>query len=292
MKLIPWSKKRENTTLPENATDDMVIASWLDGRPPSTQQTYQIDIAMMRAYLQKPLQQITLIDLQHYMHSLERDHAPTSIARKLYAVKSLLTFCHEAGYTIVNVGVALRVPKTQEHLAERIVPEAAIQRLLALETGQRNHAMLRLLYNAGVRVSELVQLTWKDIQENSQGGQIYVIGKGGKERYIVISAETYQELLAMRQGAIEDAPVFPSRSHGGFLNRSQVNRIVKRAAKRAGVTEKMSPHWFRHAHASHAIVRGAPVTLVRDTLGHASIAVTNKYSHAHPDDSSGRFLPI
>ncbi len=292
MKLIP-RRKQEQPALPENTTDDMVITAWLDGRPRSTQETYQIDVGMMRTYINKSLQTITLFDLQDYAHSLEADHEPASVARKLYAAKSLLSFCFEIGYCFFNVGKSLKPPKVQAHLAERIVPEAAIQKILALETDKRNHAMLRLLYNSGVRVSEIVKLAWKDVQGNGTGGQIYVIGKGEKERYILISSETYQELLGLRrEGDSEESPVFHSRSRGGFLNRSQVNRIVKVAARRAGVTEKMSPHWYRHAHASHAIQRGAPVTLVRDTLGHASIAVTNKYAHAHPDDSSGRFLPI
>jgi integrase/recombinase XerD len=294
MKLIARRAQQERPALPEDTNDETVIASWLDGRPKSTQETYEVDVTMLRTYIQKPLQHITLFDLQNYVHYLEEDHAPASVARKVYAAKSLLSFAFEIGYCFFNVGKSIKPPKVQAHLAERIVSETAIQKILALETDPRNHAMLRLLYNSGVRVSEVVSLAWKDVQaRETHGGQIYVIGKGGKERYILISQETYQEVLALRKaGDTEDSPVFHSRSRGGFLNRSQVNRIVKAAAARAGVTEKMSPHWYRHAHASHAIQRGAPVTLVRDTLGHASIAVTNKYSHAFPDDSSGRFLAV
>ena len=67
---------------------------------------------------------------------------------------------------------------------------------------------------------------------------------------------------------------------------------MKRAAARAGIDLPVSPHWFRHAHASHALDRGAPIHLVQATLGHASIATTGRYLHARPRDSSSRYLPL
>ncbi len=81
-----------------------------------------------------------------------------------------------------------------------------------------------------------------------------------------------------------------------------VNRIVEQAAIRVGIAiyrdeqgkkhSHVSPHWLRHAHASHSLDRGASINLVRDTLGHASIATTGKYSHARPNESSSKFLPL
>ncbi|MCX5985045.1 MAG: tyrosine-type recombinase/integrase, partial [Chloroflexi bacterium] len=88
-----------------------------------------------------------------------------------------------------------------------------------------------------------------------------------------------------------DAPVFRSRN-GVPLGIKQVWRIVRRAAIEAGLTAKVSPHWLRHAHASHALDRGAPIHLVRDSLGHSSIATTNRYLHARPTEHSERFLTL
>jgi integrase/recombinase XerD len=73
--------------------------------------------------------------------------------------------------------------------------EAQMQRILALETNQRNHAMLRLMYNTGIRVSEVCAITWNDLQERKEGAQIRVFGKGEKECYILLSEETYAELI-------------------------------------------------------------------------------------------------
>lgn len=74
--------------------------------------------------------------------------------------------------------------------------------------------------------------------------------------------------------------------------RVQEWNIVRQAADRAGIEKNVSPHWLRHAHASHALDRGAPVHLVKDTLGHASLATTSRYAHANPGDSSARCLAV
>jgi len=88
------------------------------------------------------------------------------------------------------------------------------------------------------------------------------------------------------------APVFASRRGGGHLHPTAVERVVWRAARRAGIEGKVSPHWLRHAHATHALDRGAPIHLVQATLGHASVATTGRYLHARPTDSSARYLVI
>ncbi len=311
--LLPISQhtKRTNPTLPEGATDTLAIDMWLRShRSPKTREAYRADIADLFAFtIGKHLQELTLLDLLDFeAHLTQEGKRIASIARKLSAVKSLLTFCYKAGYTQVNVGAALTLPSVKTRLAERIMSESQVLTMLALETDPRNHAMLRLLYNAAIRVSELCALTWNDLQSNEKGGQVRVFGKGGKERYILISKDTYEELRALRQNALDFAPIFQSRksTKSGFLERGQVYKIVESAAIRAGIAvysetnkeghevkrSRVSPHWIRHAHASHAIDRKAPVTLVRDTLGHASIATTNKYSHARPGESSGTFLAI
>ena len=81
-----------------------------------------------------------------------------------------------------------------------------------------------------------------------------------------------------------------SRKAGRPVSAVQVHRIVRAAAARASIEAAVSAHWLRHAHASHALDRGAPAHLVRDTLGHASLATTSAYAHARPDQSSSRYL--
>ncbi len=268
-------------------TDDQVIALWLHGRGRHTRRAYQREIDRFLAFTGETLHRTTMGDVQAFTDSL--DLAPASLARALAAIKSLLTFAHERiGYLPFNVGAPVKVPVKKNTLAERILPEETVLKMLALEPSPRNRALLRLLYAAGLRVSELVALTWADMQEREDGGQVTVFGKGGKTRAVLLSEATWRVLVALRTG---DGPVFQSRK-GGALDPSMVLRIVRAAAERAGVDGKVSPHWLRHAHASHALDRGAPIHLVQATLGHSSVETTGRYLHARPTDSSSRYLAV
>lgn len=275
-------------------SDDQLLEIWLYGRSLHTQRAYHADIARFRAGAGKPFRQITLADLQQFADSLTR-LAPASRYRRLSAIKSLLAFGHRIGYLPFDVGRALRLPAIRNRLAERILPEAELQRILSLDPNPRNRAVLTLLYASGVRVSELCGLSWRDLQPNGDGGQITVFGKGGVTRAIQVPASVWKLVTSLRtanSGALD--PVFRSRKgkNGGWLRSTAVLRIVRKAAARAGIELPVSPHWFRHAHASHALDRGAPIHLVQATLGHASITTTGRYLHARPKDSSGRFLPL
>ena len=129
------------------------------------------------------------------------------------------------------------------------------------------------------------------IRRDSGEAQLSVVGKGDKDRQVLIPAAIAGPLLASREDAPASAPVFASvRNPGHALTERAVNYIVKDAAERAGVNPAASVHWLRHAHASHAIDNGAPITLVSATLGHADLKTTSVYAHARPGESSGRYL--
>jgi integrase/recombinase XerD len=272
-------------------SDGQVIELWLYGRPLHTQRAYAGDIARFLGGAGKPLPAVTLADIQGFADSLSA-LAPASRYRTLSAVKSLLAFGHRVGYLAFDAGRALRLPPVRDRLAERILPEADVHRILSLETNQRNRALLTLLYASGVRVSEACGLCWRDVRANGGAAQITVFGKGGKTRAIQLPASVATLLAKLRGKDGEEDPVFRSRKHGAALRPLAVLRIVRQAARRAGIEAAVSPHWLRHAHASHALDRGAPIHLVQATLGHASITTTGRYLHARPKDSSGRFLAL
>lgn len=276
-------------------SDEHLIELWLHNRSEHTRRAYRADVVRFRTFIDCPLHDVTLGGLQDFSDGLV-GLKPASRVRTLAAVKSLLAFGHRIGYLPFDVGRALKLPGRREGLAARILEEIDVHRMLALEPGRRNRVLLRLLYASGVRVAELCALRWSDVQDRKEGaGQISVFGKGEKERQILLPASVYQELLTLRVGATADAPVFRSRKGGHALDTSQVLRIVRAAAKRAGLEtdgKKVSPHWLRHSHATHALERGAPIHLVAATLGHASVATTGKYLHARPTESSARYLVV
>jgi integrase/recombinase XerD len=270
-------------------SDDTLIGLWLAGKADRTRRAYQDDVAALLRFVGKPLRQVTLADLVAWGETLS-GMAPASRARKLGSVKSLAAFGHRIGYLAFDIGAPLRLPAVKTTLAERILGEADVLRLLTLETNPRNHAVLRLLYAGALRVSELCTLTWRDLQPRDDAGQVTVFGKGGKTRVVLLTPGIWGELTALRGQAGEGDPVFRSNK-GGHLTPVQIHRIVKQAAAQAGISVATSAHWLRHAHASHALDRGAPVSLVQATLGHASVATTGRYLHARPNDSSARYLP-
>ncbi len=279
---------------PQASSDDQLVEMWLHGRSLNTQRAYRADVERLRERVGKPLPAITLADLQVFANSLTGG-AAASRYRILSSVKSLLAFGHRIGYLPFDVGRALRLPAVRDRLNERILSEADLHRILSLEPNSRNRAILTLLYASGVRVSELCALCWRDLQPNGDAGQITVFGKGSVTRSIQLPRSVWQLVLALRMksGSLDD-PVFRSRKRKnlGFLQPVAILRIVRAASRRAGIDLPVSPHWFRHAHASHALDRGAPIHLVQATLGHASITTTGRYLHARPKDSSGRFLPL
>lgn len=178
------------------------------------------------------------------------------------------------------------------HLLSVRWEDVFVHKIISLEPNPRNHALLRFLYCTGARVSEVVGLTGRDLQPRDTGGQASIFGKGGKTRAVLLPAALWSDVKALRYDSDDDnAPVFRSR-RGGPLVPSSVHRIVRAAARRAGVTEPVSAHWFRHAHASHALDRGAPIHLVQHTLGHASVTTTGRYLHARPTDSSSTYLAV
>jgi integrase/recombinase XerD len=277
---------------PQVSSDGQLIEIWLHGRSLHTQRAYLADIERFRLGAGKPLRQVTLPDLQRFADSLN-DLAAASLYRTLSAVKSLLAFGHRMGYLPFDAGRALRLPVVRNRLAERILPEPELHRMLNLEPDLRNRAILTLLYASGIRVSELCGLCWRDLQPVRDGGQVTVAGKGGLTRSIRLPGSVWSLVNSLRDpNRGTDGPVFRSRKSksGGRLRPLAVARIVRKAATRAGIEVPVSPHWFRHAHASHALDRGAPIHLVQATLGHASITTTGRYLHARPNDSSSRFL--
>jgi len=308
-------------TLP--TADERLIGLWLHGKAPLTQRLYRRHISLFTAFAAKPLAEVTLDDVQAFETSLA-SRALSTRTLILAGLKSLLSFGHRTGLLRVNVGAALRLHRPTDDLAERILTEPEVHRLLAAPGDPRDRALLRLAYAAALRVSELVGLRWRNLQDrDGGGGQVTVVGKGQKRRYVLVRPSVWAELRALASpspsphsvpeardavnasrrtgtrieprlpdGSLNpDAPVFRSRK-GGFLSPMQVWRIIRRAAATAGITGNVSPHWLRHAHASHALDRGAPIHLVRDGLGHANLSTTSRYAHARPNEHSERFLAL
>ena len=273
-------------------TDLDLINLWLANKTAHTRRAYERDATMFLAFIEgKPLAQVKVNDLENFLLALAHSgYARDTIRRRLNGIKSLLSYGQRVGYLQFNVGKAVQTPPSTNALADRIAPESTIAILINAASPGRDRLILKFLYKVGCRVSELCALKWKDLQQREVGGQVTLLGKGEKVRTVLIPLRLWDELMAFKGKAPSNNPAFPTKS-GRHFNPRNIRDIIYRATQKAGLTEKISPHWLRHAHASHSLERGAKIHLVSDTLGHSSIAVTGRYLHARPSDSSSLYLP-
>jgi len=270
-------------------SDEMLACLWLHGRAANTVSSYRTSLVQFQAEVGLPLHQVTLGALQGWADRLaEAGLSPKTCVVRLAAIKSLFAFGLRLGYLPVDVSAALRLPKLRDKLSERILLEEQVQRMLAVQDDPVAHALVRLFYVCGVRISEAIALRWTDLVRRQSGGQATVFGKGGKTRAVLIPMGLWKELAALRSTSQPDEAVI-SGADGRPLNRSAAHRLVKRVAERAGVPAA-SAHWLRHSHISHALDNGCSSVVVRDTAGHASLTTTSRYAHARPGQSSSTFI--
>lgn len=272
-------------------SDDHLIELWLFGRPRNTERGYRFEVKRFREFVgSTPFRQVRLGDLQNYLMSFD-GYSTATLARAINAIKSLWSFGHRLGYFVFNVAAALKAPKVKDTLNERILSEHQVDRILRMEGNLKHRIMLTLLYVAALRESELCNLKWRDCRDKGDGALLTIYGKGDKTRHVLISADVWEMVQRLSVTYGPDEYVFPGEGKGGRTAPSSVWRIFKKAAKKAGLPDA-SPHWFRHAHATHALDRGAPISLVKDTLGHANVATTSRYLHTNPEESSSDYLGL
>lgn len=283
----------EQQALTKANNDDTLMYLWLHGRAASTQEAYERDVRHFLCFISKTLPQTTLEDLQGYaLHLQSKNLKERSIRRKLNAIKSLFSFAAKLQYVRFNVAAALRLPQAEYTIANRILPQRDILKLINSAQSPRDKAILKLLYATGMRVSELCRLNWEDFLERDDGAiQVNILGKGGKRRVVLVPDSAWVDVEILRGAKQPHEPAFIS-CNNRRIDRSTIQRIIKAIALEAGVNPKVSAHWFRHANASHALSRGASIALVKETLGHSSIAITDVYIHANPNDSTGNYLGI
>jgi len=158
----------------------------------------------------------------------------------------------------------------------------------------RDYVLIRLLYETGARISEVLALRWPDFTADVGGEALVTLfGKRSKTRTVRIGVEVWSLVQRLRGNGPKDEHVFRTDWRGPHaLCRVHFTRTVAIIAKVAGLDMKVSPHWFRHAHASHSLDGGCPIHVLQQNLGHSSILSTERYCHVRPGDSSKNYLPI
>ncbi len=206
------------------------------------------------------------------------------------AIKLFHRFLVKEGELKEDITSALDSPKTWRKLPHFLTLEEVTLMIelpdLRKEEGVRDRALLELFYATGLRVSELAKLKVEDL--NFEAGFLKCMGKGSKERIVPLgskcreSLEKYLKRVRQQPAASAVSFLFLGRSGQG-ITRQALWQIVKRYARRAGITKKISPHTFRHSFATHMLERGADLRVVQELLGHSDIATTQIYTHIDKD---------
>ena len=237
----------------------------------------------------KSARDITRRDLELFLGTLhDLGISPRSQARIISGIKSFYKFLKMEGVVDVNPTLLLPAPRIGRHLPEVLTLseiDSMIECIdLSKPQGQRNRAIIEVLYGCGLRVSELVELRLSQIFEQEE--YITVIGKGDKQRLVPISQEALEQInlylehtranQVVKRGC-EDI-LFLNR-RGGRLTRVMIFYIVKELCQLAGIRKTVSPHTLRHSFATHLLEGGANLRAIQQMLGHESIETTEIYVH-------------
>ena len=255
---------------------------------PRTVEAYRRDLTHLSDWLGRSPADASAEDLAAYVAQLRADGlAPTTIARRLAAVRSF--FRHEVllGARTDNPAANVELPKRRRTLPRTLSP-AEVERLLDAAAGTtprhlRDRALGELLYGAGLRVSEAVALDRQSV--DLEGRLVRCLGKGSKERVVPIGREAAD---ALRRYLARGRPHLDRRhrqelflnARGGPLTRAGAFLILRRLAGKAGLEpERIHPHLLRHSFATHLLEGGADLRAVQEMLGHADLATTELYTH-------------
>ncbi len=256
---------------------------------------YQHDLEYLAAYCHRhdiQFVDMKLADLEYFTSFLHDRVSARSQARVLSGVRSFYRYLQMDGYIQDDPTELLCFPKIGEHLPEYLSTEEVdmLENSIDLSKweGQRNKAIIEVLFSCGLRVSELVNLKLSDLFLEERF--VRVVGKGNKERLVPLSGKAIKELgywfldrTRMRIKPGEEDYAFLNR-RGAHLTRVMILIMVKRQAEAAGIKKVISPHTLRHSFATALLKGGADLRAIQAMLGHEDIGTTEVYTHLETSD--------
>jgi integrase/recombinase XerD len=283
------------TTAPEPA--DPAVGRFLDavwmerGLSANTLAAYRADLTALSRWLGErgiQMSRTTKSDLQDFIAArVEAGARPRSTARQLSSFRRFFRYLMRETVIRDDPTAQIAMPKIGRSLPKSLTEEE-VESLLGAPAvgdplGNRDRTMLEVLYATGLRVSELVNLRYSQVNLNQ--GVIRIIGKGNRERLIPLGEEAVRwlnEFARSARGEIllerQTDYLFPTR-RGDRMTRQAFWHIIKRYARKAGVDRDLSPHTLRHAFATHLLNHGADLRVVQMLLGHSDLSTTQIYTH-------------
>ena len=260
-----------------------------------TIRAYNSDILSFLLWLDTtPLEQTNHTKLKDYLVFIQRfNYSKTTLSRKIAAIRTFYRFLYREKIIETNPANSVHAPKKNKSLPKFLTGKEIEQILnnikISTPAGYRNRTILELLYATGMRISELSNLNFGNL--NLEENEITVMGKGAKERIVLVSArakdflekyiKTVRDMIAEEGTALSDSensPVFINKT-GYRLQPQSIRAVLNDIVKKIELPKKVTPHVFRHSFATKLLENGADLRVVQELLGHASISNTQIYTH-------------
>ena len=284
--------KREPDVVDASLIQQFIDAIWLEeGLSQNTQSAYRRDITLFACWVNDKESILSRVDselIKRYLAwRVENELTPASTSRFISSARRFYAFLLRENLINEDPMLLISLPKRGRALPKTLT-EQDVEDLLRTPDvddpiGLRDKAMMETLYASGLRVTELVSLTFTQI--NLSMGVIKVLGKGNKERLVPLGDEAVrwiQEYLVRARPLLikeEGAEVLFPSLRGDMMTRQTFWHRIKRYAVQAGIEKPLSPHVLRHAFATHLINHGADLRVVQMMLGHSDLSTTQIYTH-------------
>ena len=227
-----------------------------------------------------------------YIQSISKNKlSGKTLQRKVSSIKSFYKFLSDRELIKYNISDLIQIPKADKKLPN-FLSQREITKLMSLPDlssykGVRDKSVLEVLYSTGLRISELISIEISNISRSKR--TIKVLGKGSKERYVLLGKEA---LISIENYLIIRCKLYPNKDNFFLypcLNKSKLNHIstramfniVKKYLVNISNNEKLSPHSLRHSFATHLLENGADLLAVKDMLGHEDLSSTQIYTHVN-----------
>lgn len=253
----------------------------------NTINSYKNDLDCFKDFFKKDLTKINLDDMHKYLDHLNKENKKaTTVAHNITVINSFYSFLINENIIATNPCTNIISPKLAKKLPNYLTEEEVDKLLnIPLKTAYdyRNKAMLELLYATGIRVSELINLKFVNLE--LQDDFIRVMGKGSKERiipmsniskkYLIEYIEIYRKTLLKSK----DSEYLFINNQGNVISRVGFFKIIKKICLENNISKNVSPHILRHSFATHLLAHGADLRVIQELLGHSDISTTQIYAH-------------
>ncbi|MCB0736939.1 MAG: tyrosine-type recombinase/integrase [Bacteroidetes bacterium] len=253
----------------------------------NTVSSYRIDLEQFGQYISNEFGNVNPVEISKLeikswvRHLMQLGYSNRTVNRKVVATNRYFTFLQREGYRTDLPTESISKPKIPKRLAGYIEENVMSEVLNSDIYSTRSNALMDrliivLLYECGLRVSELINLKWNDVDFSRS--EIKVLGKGNKHRFVPLSSGTLNLLNEFRPGSLKKGFLFYTKN-GNCLYPMYISRLTKQVLGVLANIKKCNPHQLRHSFATHLLNNGSDINSIKELLGHSSLASTSVYTH-------------